>query len=373
MTKNPTELALLARGMDTRLAQVLRLAGWTLSKLQQCDVAALEALSIDQATIARLHKGRRPPIPPETLIQVLFASRWLCCVCREPIRPVVVHHIQPWTKSRDHSPANLAVLCTLHHGEAHSQRGLEVTLSAERLLAAKLAWESQAAQMDRLAIHQSTQVQACHWWYFNHLRLFELARTSGVEMQRLPGFAEASQHGLCAAAGVVELDERGRSPYNARSAHYLYQYMVQMLSSVLEHTVPQNISDDLDRGTLPALITSGDIIYVKGRHFFSSIDTPDPREDLVRAHRSANKVDIRFVFNRHEGTSGSARALWLWGAQTLCSVLQVNRIERANTRYQIYATVLAIRSAHGELKSRKYEDNLLRSGLGSSDVDDSEE
>ncbi|HWK52811.1 HNH endonuclease signature motif containing protein [Pseudomonas monteilii] len=373
MTKNPTELALLARGMDTRLAQALRLMGWTLSKLQQCDVAALEALSIDQPTIVRLHKGKRPPIPPESLVQVLFASRWLCCVCRDPTRPVVVHHIQPWAKSRDHSPANLAVLCTLHHGEAHSQRGLEVTLSAERLLAAKLAWERQAAEMDRLAIHQSTQVQACHWWYFNHLRLFELTKTCGVDLQRLPGFAEARQHGLCAAAGVVELDERGRSPYTAKSAHHLYQYMVQMLSSVLEHTVPRNISDDLDRGTLPALITSGDIIFVQGRHFFSSIDTADPREDLVRARRSANKVDIQFVFNRHEGTSGSARALWLCGAQTLCSVLQVTRIERADTRYQIYATVLAIRSAHGELKSRLYEGNLLRYGLGVGAVDDSEE
>ena len=153
----------------------------------------------------------------------------------------------------------------------------------------------------------------------------------------------------------------------------MYQYMTHMLSSLLEHTVPRNISDDLDRGTLPALITSGDIIFVQGRHFFSSVVTPDPREDLVRARRSANRVDIHFVFNRHEGTSGSARTLWLCGPQTLCGVLQVNRIERSETRYQIYATVLAIRSAHGELKTRMYEDNLLRSGLGFDCVDDSEE
>jgi hypothetical protein len=179
MSKNPTELALLARGMDTRLAQTLRPAGWTLSKLQQCEAAALEALSIDQSTIARLHKRKRPPIPPVALVQVLFASRWLCCECREPIRPVVVHHIQPWAESLDHSPANLAVLCTPHHGEAHSQGDLEVTLSAEQLLVAKQTWEGQAARMDRLAIHQSTQVHVCHWWCFNHLRLFELARASG--------------------------------------------------------------------------------------------------------------------------------------------------------------------------------------------------
>jgi hypothetical protein len=105
--------------------------------------------------------------------------------------------------------------------------------------------------------------------------------------------------------------------------------MTEVLASVLEQAVPRNISDDLDRGTLPALLTSGDIIFVQGRHFFTSADTPDTREDLVRGRRSANQVEISFIFNRHEGTSGSARTLWLCGTQILCSIFLVNRIERS--------------------------------------------
>ncbi|WP_167144611.1 HNH endonuclease signature motif containing protein [Pseudomonas sp. OTU750018] len=373
MTKNPTELALLARGMDTDLARTLRLAGWTLSKLQQLDTSLLEALGINSPTIARLRKGQRPAIPSEALIQVLFVSRWLCCVCRDPTRPVVVHHIKPWAQSRDHSPANLAVLCTLHHGEAHNCRGLELSLSEERLLAAKQTWEQRTAALDRLAIHQSTQMHECHWWYFNHLRLLELARGSGVDLTELPGFQGALRHGGCDSGGLVSLDDRGRSPYNARAGHYVYRYMTEVLNCVLERAAPRNISDEMDRGTLPALITSGDLIILQGRYFFSSVKTPDAREDLVRGRRSANKVEISFVFNRNEGTSGSARALWLCGTQTLCSILMVNRVERSGAGYHIVATVLAIRSAHGELKTRMYEGNLLASGLGFNFVDDSEE
>lgn len=70
------------------------------------------------------------------------------------------------------------------------------------------------------------------------------------------------------------------------------------------------------------------------------------------------------MFDRNEGTSGSARTNWLLGVQTLGCLLRVNSIQRdLRGTLHIKATVLAIRSAHHELKGRLYEVGLYQSGL----------
>ncbi|MDC7813852.1 MULTISPECIES: hypothetical protein [Pseudomonas] len=86
--------------------------------------------------------------------------------------------------------------------------------------------------------------------------------------------------------------------------------------------------------------------------------------DMVRGRRSVNNVEITFVFDRNEGTSGSARTKWLLGIRHLGCLLRVNKLRKGlKGALHIEATVLAIRSAHEELKSRTYEIGLYQSGL----------
>ena len=120
MTNNPTEKALLARGFDSELAASIRQRGYTLESLKLADDESLFALGLSQAQVGLLRREPRPPIPMEDLTRVLFDNRWVCCVCRDASRPIIVHHIQEWSESRSHAPANLAVLCSVHHGEAHT-------------------------------------------------------------------------------------------------------------------------------------------------------------------------------------------------------------------------------------------------------------
>src|SRR5436309_1038721 len=129
MNRNRTEIALITRGITSDKARQLREQGWTLSKLQASDNAALLALNLSDEVIKKIRADARPAIPPETLTKVLFSNRWVCCICGDPERPVIVHHIRPWATSCDHSAENLAVLCVQHHGEAHTTRGLEITLT----------------------------------------------------------------------------------------------------------------------------------------------------------------------------------------------------------------------------------------------------
>ncbi len=361
----------MRRGVDSALAKKLREEEWTLAKLQIQRPEKLLELGLNESVVLKILGQGRPPIPSDVLIKTLYDNRWVCCVCRDAERPVVVHHIKSWAESRDHSPANLAVLCSIHHGEAHSTHALELTLTADRLKAMKTAWEQSVSREDQLAIFKSTQLMSCQWWYFNHLRVFEIAEHVGVEITQLKGFQAALSNGACDGEGYLCPTEGLLYVGQARSLS-LYRYMSSMLKAAIGHALVRNISDELDRGTLDILVTPGDLVFVQGAYHFT--DLPDGSGvDMVRGRRSVNKVEITFVFDRNEGTSGSARTEWLLGVRSLGCLLRANKLKRdLKGILHIEATVLAIRSAHEELKTRMYEIGLYQSGLIGDEVEDEE-
>jgi len=372
VTRNPVERALMARGVDSTLARKLREEKWTLAKLQMQRPEKLLDLGLSETVVPIILGKGRPPIPQHVLIKTLYDNRWLCCVCRAADRPVIVHHIKSWAESRDHSPANLAVLCSIHHGEAHSTHALELTLTADRLKAEKAIWEQEVSRLDPLAIFKSTQLMSCQWWYFNHFRVFEIAQQVGVDVTQLDGFQRALRNAVCDEEGY--LCSRAGVLYVGHALSLsLYRYMTDMLQAIMEFACVRNISDDLDRGTLGFLVTPGDLVFIQGAYSFSNMPDDSSGADLVRGRRSVNNVEISFVFDRNEGTSGSARNNWLLGVQTLGCLLRVNSIQR-NLRgaLNFEATVLAIRSAHHELKERLYEIGLYQSGLIGHEVEDEE-
>lgn len=371
MTRNRVELALIARGVDSVLAEKLRKEKWTLAKLQLQSPEKLMDLGITEVVVPVILGNGRPPIPPDRLIRTLYDNRWLCCVCRDAERPIIVHHIKPWAESRDHSPANLAVLCSIHHGEAHSSHALELTLTADRLKAAKTTWEQEVSRLDPLAIFKATQLMSCQWWYFNHLRVFEIAEHVGVDVTQLKGFQAALRNGACDEQGFL-CSREGHLYVGHALSHSLYRYMSNMLEAAIGNACVRNISDDLDRGTLDCLILDGDLVFVQGSYCFTNMPADGSRSDLVRGRRSVNNVEITFVFDRNEGTSGSARYEWLLGVRALGCLLRVNKLRKdLKGVLHIEATVLAIRSAHADLKSRMYEVGLYKSGLiGQEDEDE---
>lgn len=362
----------MARGVDSALARKLREENWTLAKLQMQRPERLLELGLSESVMPKILGKGRPPIPPDVLIKTLYDNRWLCCVCRDAERPVIVHHIKSWAESRDHSAANLAVLCSIHHGEAHSSHALELTLTTDRLKAAKAAWEDKVSRDDPLAIFQATQIMSCQWWYFNHLRVFEIAEHVGVDVTQLQGYEAALRNGVCDEGGYLCTKE-GLLYVGQAPSHSLYRYMSNMLRAAMNHAGVRNISDDLDRSTLDILVTPGDLVFVQGSYHFTNMPADGSGADMVRGRRRVNKVEITFVFDRNEGTSGSARTEWLLGVHTLGCLLRVNKLQRdLNGVLHLGATVLAIRSAHEELKSRMYEIGLYQSGLIGHEDEDAE-
>lgn len=365
MNGNRTEIALIARGMPSDQAAHLRARGWTSAKLQTATSAELSELGISEAFMRNLRAGARPAIPSATLNHVLYANRWACCVCRTPGRPVIVHHIEPWAKTHDHTAENLAVLCAEHHGEAHSMRDLQISLTAARLRDFKRRWEEQAGRDDARAIQMGTQLQSDQWNYFNHLRLVELARVNGVDLAGLPGRVQAERAGVCNEDGdIAATAPDGGYIYNGSHGMALYRYAKAMLYELLSCTAVRNISDDLDRGPLKAAVLPGDLIYVQGRHIFEDILQAPANMQAVRARRSANRVEITFDFSRREATSNSAWTNWLRGAQDIGSLVQVKSLKRGDRgKLHIIGTVIGMRNALEGLKTRTYEAGLYKAGL----------
>lgn len=363
MTNNPTEKALLARGFDSELAASIRQRGYTLESLKLADDENLSALGLSQAQVELLRREPRPPIPMEDLTRVLFDNRWVCCVCRDASRPIIVHHIREWSESRDHAPANLAVLCSLHHGEAHTQRQLEQNLTGPRIAQSKAMWEAQVRRDDGAAIQEGTVLQAETWFYFNHLRLYELAIELGVDVAAQPSLPAALTAGVCRPDGTVSKAVAAESFMYADSDRApLFRFMLGLLRAVLAEAPLRNISDYLDRGVLGCL-APGDVVFVQGLHTFTPQSPAPAGSQLSRGQRSANRVVVSFVFDLSETTSSSAWSTWLRGTGNVGCLLRVQRLSRLGPKLHIECTVLAIRSAYRELKQRMYELHLLESGL----------
>lgn len=99
-------------------------------------------------------KKKRIPVPRNTDADVLFLSNHTCCVCREPGRPVQIHHIDddPSNNSID----NLAVLCLFCHNDTQVVGGFGKKLKDLEVIKYRDDWiarvENRRSEADRLAI-----------------------------------------------------------------------------------------------------------------------------------------------------------------------------------------------------------------------------
>ncbi|MCD9295378.1 HNH endonuclease [Bradyrhizobium diazoefficiens] len=373
---NRSDLALMARGISNTKAVKLRAAGYTLGKLQQMNRAALRKVGIDTLAIDNILGDGRPAIPSDKLIEVLFANRFTCCVCRNHKRGVVVHHIRKWAKTRDHEVPNLAVLCTLDHEKVHTKSELTKNLDPKTLRGIKKKWEGEVAEMDTEAILDQSRQHTSAWQYFNHLRLFELATEQRIKFKQLNGYETAWRLDMCDEAGLLLPRPKDTGyMYDGGDGQALYTYVRSVLHASLEKLTVANISNDLERGALSALLSVGDFILVQGSHTFSprglSHRRPGQTTDGVR---KANQVIVEFTFDRWEATSNSAHGRWLSGRVDVTTIIRVSTISRTTSgKMRIQGTVFAVALGFSGFKTREYSTYPYRYGVRAISEDDEED
>lgn len=86
-------------------------------------------------------KKLRIEIPERISAPLLFFNRHRCCICREPRKPVQIHHVDENPSNND--MRNLAVLCVECHSIVSGNQGFGKNYSKKEILLFKKNWEEQ--------------------------------------------------------------------------------------------------------------------------------------------------------------------------------------------------------------------------------------
>lgn len=330
--------ALIARGVSSNLASEIAEAGLTLSGIKQKNREELIELGLDAEIVDNIFGEGRPPIPPDVLRYLLYKNRYSCCICRNSENPIVVHHIVPWHKSKDHSDPNLAVLCLHHHDSAHSTSSLSVNLTQDKIRAAKSEWESEVEKLDSRQIVSIVGMSGYDRWdYINHTRLFEIARMRGINLEENPYFDLVLSLGIIDKTGQLLAPEAyGQNSasmfwrYEGPHILQMYAYMAGVVSRTLKDLPILNLSDYMDPSFIRMILEPNRIISFQGHHTFKDIVNRKSYQgpgQIRRARRSANKVTFQYTFDAWECTASSSKSDHMFSGSSCMTVARVTSIE----------------------------------------------
>lgn len=352
---NRTEKALIARGLSSDIARKLCADGHSLSSLKLKSIDELHTLGITK-TIAKGFGSGRVPIPDRTLSKLLFKNKWVCCICRDNSVPVVVHHIIPWVESKSHDINNLVVLCPNCHAKSHTKGDLNQNLTPKKLKALKEQWENKVKLDDSILVSKAAQANSDHWYFFNLLRLYEIAEDTRVDLKRLSHYKHAKNAGILNSKGnLVPEKADGMYVYSGKNSILMYWYARELFFEVLSKLSVTNVSDRFDKCDLGNTVITNDVIYIEGAFTFKLLNNlSNGADQTVQATRSANSIKIIFSFDRWFATSTSAHTTWLSGRQVVGCFCKVRNIEREDGKIIIKCSVLAICSELNGLRNRSY-------------------
>lgn len=305
------------RGIPSELAANLSAKGFTLKGLKQMKAEKLSQLGLAEHEIKRLHAGERPPISMQTLINLLWRNRRTCCVCRKPNKSIIVHHIEEWSASRDHTIKNLAVLCLDCHDLAHTKKSLSQNLTPKELRENKKRWEVIVSKQDTQTLFNlKTSRDSARWDWINCRRVFELFNKLNVTITNLSEFKSLMTSGFIDERGFITDDLKwdvGKSKRNYfldfGGSFNISSYLDSILEVVLKSTPVIDITSILNkRNELKALVDMGSFISLQAPFYFKVIEKGcSENEEIKQAYYRGYNLRVEFTFESWYCTSSSAK------------------------------------------------------------------
>lgn len=338
---------LLGLGVDKDLAERLATDGQTQTKLRALTTRVLHELGLTDAQVEWIKDTSRPPIPAATVARVLTDAAWTCCICKDRSRSVILHHIQEWALSHDHEPSNLAVLCLQHHDEAHTKRGLTLSLTASRLRQAKAQWEAEVSQRASQAFIATVTAADALWDYINVPRLFQLARQQGVPFNQLPSFGPLLQNNLVLSNGDLTptgYADSANPIYFLQSGHGILvgRYLEELLYTVIREGPIISLDRIWGKQELAAVVAPGMLVSTTGAHSFKRLGSWKGSDQPRRVKRKAANVELQFDINAWYATASSAHSRHLSGTSRVTSLVFVRDIRSVNRSLVIEGTCIGI-------------------------------
>ncbi len=351
--KNKTYSALLQREVDISLAEDLVNKKYTLSKLQSLGENELLNLGLTKESIDYILNIGRPPIPYETIIQLLHKSKGTCCICRDNSQPIIFHHIKEWHKSKDHSEDNLVILCLNDHGKVHSQNQISQNYTPEKVKDLKNKWLEKVKYEDaKTLLGLSTSNSSARWDYININRLFELARLFKIKLSSADSFTQLVAYNMINKNGILndpQIWKTGSIPsshiHNCWEGMQLHRYLTSILEKVIAKLPIIDITNKWNKSEIETIIKPGDFICCDGAFYFKNLTKKRDGKDQTRiCYRRAQGIRLEFTFDAFETTSTSSWATHLRGHTSVTPVCLVRSIEKTKDGILIKCSGLAIGS-----------------------------
>ena len=354
---NNTEKALLARGIDSALAEKLIEKGFTVKKLQTLKEDDLITLGLSDAQVKTIHSSPRPPIDPEVVVELLYRCGRQCCVCRKPRQPIIIHHIAPWKESKDHGIDNLVVLCLHCHDEAHTKRDLSQNLTPELIRCLKKKWESEVHNKNFRSLIEPNpcSLTGAIWDYFNHKRLLDLANNLQLDLSEFfaSGFNEVPLFPI--QADSPETSSLNQDQRNARYLYFeafnprtikRYNFFQQILYEILSRIEFVDLTSNWTKSSINSIVKQKTLITCTGPFRFKWLHPRNAvgQGQIREGYRRKGGIKIQFKIDGWESTSASAHASHLSGTWVSTSILLTRNVIRDRDRdlLIINCTCLAI-------------------------------
>jgi hypothetical protein len=341
---NATFNALLHRGFDSDTANQLSNQNYTITSLQQLSRKSLKELGISDEMVATIKSKIRPAIPSSIIIKLLYESKRTCCICRDSSKSVVIHHLEDWSKTRDHSEENLVVLCLHHHGEAHTKRHLSSSLTKTQIQGFKKKWINDVLTQDAKALLGLMNFEFARWDYFNVQRLFELFLFSEMDGRLIGSFERLRELNVIDKLGIITSTNNWKIEPKPSfhlcdfgEGSYLTHYLSTIANSLILNFPVIDFTGNLNRTFFKSTIKSGSVIVGQAAFYFADIDKfdtskPTPYQQRRKCYYKGHSIIIEFSFNAEWCTSTSARTDALVGHQIINPVLFVRSITENESR-----------------------------------------
>lgn len=338
-TFSKTDKALLARGIDEAQIEYFRQRNLSLSELRILSDEELQKHGLRDEQIKTLRPNSRKKIPAQTLLRLLYESKRICCICRNPDRPIVIHHIDEWNNSHDNSYDNLVVLCIEHHEEAHTTRRMARSLFPAEVRDAKKKWIEEVKRQDAKIVSEKFSTNSSSRWdYVNLHRFYELLLESrirelnegGVTIELQP---ELIAHNIIDRKGYIN-DANEWEAMKPGSSH-LYDFsrgflLVHYIKKQLDHALSKipliDITDKFKRNLFESTLKPGDYFFLQRAFYFKAQNNHTQWKGQLRkayTQSKKEKLKLEFVFDAYETTSCSAKNLILTGHTNISIVAKI--------------------------------------------------
>lgn len=345
---NNTVKALIKRGIDSITAEEVYKKGYSLNKIKNTADIKLLNIGLTQKQIDLIKDESRPPIPEETVNQLLYESNFTCCICKDSSNGIIIHHINEWHISKSHDQENLVVLCPNHHDKAHSHSDLTLNLTKDRLIDFKAKWIEEVKHKTSLALKEKQKSNNNRYDYFNIKRLLELCRHYGIsnnnntfnylrDINILDKNDNINSYIYWKTASKVTL-----CLFHPFECNYLYLYMKELMDLLLECIEVKDLDTLWNKKTVSDFIHEGDFITFSGGVYLKNISKPDGDDQPRLIYSKKRGIKVESEINAFWATSSSSYSYLLKGHQSKTFIGQVLSISKNIFGINIKCSTLGI-------------------------------